>query len=170
MKCPNCGTTDAGPGSFCMACGAKLPLPAAAVPDVASSQPSVLLTTPVVAPVIAARQSVNPVYTGTLKTLRRVSAGSVFKVTFVIYALLLGIFGCLFLVVPGLLGASLLGSLGGRDSGLALLSGGIVGTLIVYVLLVMVGAFVQGIVTAVAALIYNLVAGWVGGIEVDLME
>jgi len=105
-----------------------------------------------------------------MKTIRRVSAGSVFKVTFVIYMLLLAIFGCLFLVIPGLLGSSLLGSLGDRDSGLALLGGGILTTLILYVVLVIAGAFVQGIVTAIAALIYNLVASWVGGIEVELQE
>ena len=41
-------------------------------------------------------------------------------------------------------------------------------TLVVYVLLVVVGAFVQGLVTAIAVLIYNLVAGWVGGVRVEL--
>ena len=29
MSCPNCGTTEPGPGAFCMRCGAKLPAAAA---------------------------------------------------------------------------------------------------------------------------------------------
>jgi hypothetical protein len=94
----------------------------------------------------------------------------VFKVTFVIYALLLGLFGCILVVIPGLLGASLLGGLVDDRYGPGALGGGIVGTLVVYVLLVVVGAFVQGLVTAIAALIYNLVAGWVGGVQVELQE
>jgi hypothetical protein len=120
-------------------------------------------------PVIAAGQT-TPAYAGPLKTLRSISVGSVFKVTFVIYALLLGLFGCLFMVLPGLFGASLLGGLGGRDSGLALFGGSFIGILISYILLVVFGAFLQGIVTVIAALIYNLAARWVGGIQVELQE
>jgi hypothetical protein len=37
-------------------------------------------------------------------------------------------------------------------------------------LLVVFGAFLQGIVTVIAALIYNLAARWVGGIQVELQE
>ena len=158
MRCPNCGTPDAGPGFFCMACGVKLPSRNAA------------FGTPAAAPIIATGQAVNPAYAGPLKTLRRISVGSVFKVTFVIYALLLGLFGCLFMVLPGLFGASLLGGLGGRDSGLALFGGSFIGILISYILLVVFGAFLQGIVTVIAALIYNLAARWVGGIQVELQE
>ncbi len=102
-----------------------------------------------------------------MTTIHRVSAGSVFKIAFVTYLLLLAIFGCIGIVIPGLLGSSVLGSLVGDDS-LALFGGGIASTLIVYVLLVVVGAFVESVVMAIAALIYNLVAGWVGGIRVEL--
>ena len=32
MICPNCGTSDPGPGSFCMSCGYRLPAPTKAAP------------------------------------------------------------------------------------------------------------------------------------------
>jgi len=74
------------------------------------------------------------------------------------------------MVLPGLFGASLLGGLAGRDSDLALLGGSFIGILISYVLLVALGAFLQGIFTVIAAFIYNLAARWVGGIQVELQE
>lgn len=176
MNCPNCGAAHSGADAFCMRCGAKLtpsvepdvptPPPAPVAYQPTSSQPAVVAPISASAPI----QASYPPTRNAVTMIRRVSAGSVFKVTFVIYALLLGLFGCVLVVIPGLLSASLLGGLVDDRYGLGALGGGIVGTLVVYVLLVIVGAFVQGLVTAIAALIYNLVAGWVGGVQVELQE
>jgi len=94
----------------------------------------------------------------------------VFKVTFVTYLLLLGLMGLLVVVLPGLLGASLFGGLVDDSYNLGAFGGGIVGTLVIYVVLVISGAIGPAIVMALTALIYNLVAGWVGGIRVRLQE
>ena len=187
MSCPNCGTTEPGPGAFCMRCGAKQTAAAAVqtppepklTPASTAYQPPVsqpVVVVPAVvapaavapAPVSAPIQASAPPPRDAATTIHHISAGSVFKVTFVIYALLLGLFGCILVVIPGLLGSSLLGGLVGDQYGLGALGGGIVTTLVVYVLLVVVGAFVQGLVMAIAVLIYNLVAGWVGGVRVEL--
>lgn len=177
MNCPNCGTTEPGPGAFCMRCGAKLAPPAPVQTPPAPvlmtppppAQPAQTQSVPIaLTPASAPIQASAPPPRGAATTIHHISAGSVFKVTFVIYALLLGLFGCILVVIPGLLGSSLLGGLVGDQYGLGALGGGIVTTLVVYVLLVVVGAFVQGLVMAIAVLIYNLVAGWVGGVRVEL--
>ena len=177
MSCPNCGTTEPGPGAFCMRCGAKqtAPAPVQTPPEPKLTPAPTAYQPAVVAPAVVAPASVSapilasaPPPRDAATTIHRISAGSVFKVTFVIYALLLGLFGCVLVVIPGLLGSSLLGGLVGDQYGLGALGGGIVTTLVVYVLLVVVGAFVQGLVMAIAVLIYNLVAGWVGGVRVEL--
>ena len=177
MNCPNCGTTEPGPGAFCMRCGAKLAAPTPVqtppepklAPASAAYQPAAVAPAAVVpVPASAPIQASAPLPRDAATTIHRISAGSVFKVTFVISALMLSLFGCFFVMIPGLLGSSLLGGLVGDRSGAGLLGGGIVATLVVYVLLVVVGAFVYGLVTAIAALIYNLVAGWVGGVRVEL--
>lgn len=167
MSCPNCNTQTPGPGPFCMACGYRLPT---AVPVQASVAPPTPATQ---TPAYVAMQPAAPpvpirIARGSLAIIRQVSAASVFKVTFVIYCLLFGFFGCLFVLLPGLFGSSLLGSLAGDRDGLSVLGGGMVATLVFYVLLVVVGAFVQSIVTVIAALIYNVAASWVGGIRVEL--
>lgn len=106
--------------------------------------------------------------TGGTRTISRISAGSVFKVAAVIYGLLFAIFGCVFLVLPGLFGAGLLDAVAyqlglGRSGG-----AGIVLVLVVYVLGILVNALLSGLIAAVAALIYNLAANWIGGIEVEV--
>jgi hypothetical protein len=105
-----------------------------------------------------------------LKTIRRLDLGSVFRVTFVISALLFALFGCIGIVLPSLFGASLLGALGGRDYGPTAAGGTFLAVLLTYVLLVVIGSIVEGIVTVIAAFVYNLAAGWVGGIQVELRE
>ncbi len=132
-----------------MRCGAKLPALAA------------------VAPPVQALPRTQRDYT---TTIHHLSAGSMFKIAFVTYGLLLGVVGCFFVAIPGVLGSALLGGLIDDRYSMGLSGGGVVSTLVVYALLVVVGAFVQGAVAAVAALVYNLVAGWVGGIRVDLKE
>ncbi len=98
------------------------------------------------------------------RTLRRISPGSVFKVSFVVYAIIMAIFGCLFLLLPGLLlGGSLIPFMDQND--ILGATGGALGLIIGYVLLVVLGGLFEAVIMAIAAAIYNLVAGWVGGIR-----
>ncbi len=103
-----------------------------------------------------------------MRTIRHISAGSTFKVFAVIYGLLTAIFGCLFFVLPGLLSSSLLSTLVRDERSLAIFGGGTVAIVVIYVFAIAAVAILQGIVAAIAALIYNIVAAWVGGIQVDL--
>jgi hypothetical protein len=105
-----------------------------------------------------------------MRTIRSISPGSVFKVTFVVYAILFAIFGCLFILLPGILGVGtgmMTGVLGERGRALAA-GGGVVVVVIVYVAGIFIFAFVQSIIAAIGALFYNIVAGLVGGIKIDL--
>lgn len=170
MHCPYCGAELSRAGSFCMRCGAKLtseaitPAPTAYRP--APSQPVAAAPTDVDMPVraVGARER------NAVVTIRHISAGSAFKVTFVTYLLLLGLIGLLVVVLPGLLGAGLLGSLVDDRFNVGALGGGIVVTLVTYVVLVVGGAIGPAILMALSAMIYNLVASWVGGIRVRLEE
>ncbi len=183
MNCPNCGATHTGVGTFCMSCGARLTPQA----EAATSTSTPAVTQPAPAPAAyqpTPPQSVTATPTPARPTestngvrevtVRRLSAGSVFKVTFVIYALLIAIFGCLFVLLPGLMGSGLLSGIArdqlGYESGLGMLGGGIISTLIVYLLLIVLGAFGPAVMAAIAALIYNLAAGWVGGYRIELQE
>ena len=102
-----------------------------------------------------------------MRTIRRISPGSVFKVTFVIYALLFALFGCLAILLPGLVGSSILSGL--EDQlGFGLFAGGMVTSVVVYVVGILVYGLISGIFAALGALVYNLIASWVGGIVVEL--
>lgn len=101
--------------------------------------------------------------------VRYISLGSAFKVGLVLSALLFSIFGLIFIVSAGALG-SILGSamdtsqrqlLGGMGAGLV---GGIIG----YVIGIVVYGIIGGIAFTINAFFYNVVAGIVGGIEIDL--
>ncbi len=112
-----------------------------------------------------------------MKTIRSISAGSVFKVSFVIYALLFAIFGCFFLVLPAVLGQTFLSQsfvpdIIGNGQRLGFLSSGgaIAAVVVAYVVGIFVVALIQGIFAAIAALVYNLVSGLVGGVRVDLSD
>lgn len=109
-----------------------------------------------------------------MRTVRRIGIGSAFKVGAVLSALLVALFGIPFLILPGLLGASLLGTVlseQGQGAGEAAgaLGAGLVGSLVFYIVAIISSAIFGGIGYAIQALIYNLVAGWVGGIEVELL-
>lgn len=66
-----------------------------------------------------------------------------------------------------MIGSSLLGGMA-EESGLGLFGGGIVATLITYVGGIFLFSLIYGVISAIGAVIYNLVAGWIGGIEVDI--
>lgn len=169
MNCPQCGSANSASSTFCMSCGARLSAPV--TPEL-TAQPATLAPSAESAYVSAQTPRSAPAVSqaGSLKTIRRLDLGSVFKVTFVISAVLFALFGCIGIVLPSLFGASLLGALGGRDYGAAAAGGTFLAALLTYVLLVVVGSVIEGIITVIAAFVYNVAAGWVGGIRVEVQE
>ena len=100
-----------------------------------------------------------------MATLSRIGPGSAFKVGLVVYALLgllVGICVALFSMVAG----SLTGMMG-SDAPTARMMGLGMGFGAILIFPIMYG-IVGGIGGAIGAAIYNLVAGWVGGLEVDI--
>ena len=97
--------------------------------------------------------------------LKRVGPGSAFKIGLVTYAilgLLLGIFMAFISMVAGSLGSP------GQSAapGMKLFGFGMgLGAIIFFPICY---GIIGGIFAAVGAFIYNLVAGWVGGLEVDI--
>ena len=100
-----------------------------------------------------------------MATLSRIGPGSAFKVGLVVYALLglvVGICVALFSMVAG----SLTGMMG-PDAPAARMMGLGMGFGAILIFPIMYG-IVGGIGGAIGAAIYNLVARWVGGLEVDI--
>ena len=100
-----------------------------------------------------------------MATVKRISPGSAFKVGLVVYAflgLVLGAFMGLFSMMIGSLGNM------GSDAGFgAKLFGFGFGLASIIIFPIFYG-ILGGIGGALTALIYNLAAGWVGGLEVDI--
>lgn len=104
-------------------------------------------------------------------TINRVSVGSAFKVGALLTGLLMAVFGLLFIVLPSLMGASLLALMLQDPAAADALGGlgvGLVGGLVIYVFAIVIYTILGGIMFAIQALLYNIVAGIVGGIEMDL--
>jgi transmembrane protein DUF3566 len=101
-----------------------------------------------------------------MATLKRIGPGSAFKVGLVTYAfvgLVVGACLAFFSMIAGSLGG-LAGSQAGasaRAFGFGMGLGAIIFMPILY-------AIIGGIGAALGAVIYNLAAGWVGGLEVDI--
>lgn len=95
-----------------------------------------------------------------MAVVKRIAPGSAFKVGLAIYGivgLLLGIF-CLLIAVAGVsLAPQSALPFRGAAFGIAAL-----------ILCPIIYGIIGGIVAAISALLYNLAAGWVGGLEVDL--
>jgi hypothetical protein len=100
-----------------------------------------------------------------MATLKRIGPGSAFKVGLVVYAflgLLVGICMALFSMVAG----SLTG-LAGADASTTRMLGFGMGFSAIIIFPILYG-IVGGIGGAIGAAVYNVVAGWVGGIEIDI--
>jgi hypothetical protein len=100
-----------------------------------------------------------------MATVKRIGPGSAFKVGLLVYAFLGLIIGCimaLFSMVAGSIG-SLAG--GGATSARAFGFGMGLGAIIIFPILY---GIIGGIAGALGAVVYNLAAGWVGGLEVDI--
>lgn len=92
-----------------------------------------------------------------MAAVKRIGPGSAFKVGLVVYALL-----GLVVAIP----FSLLGMIAGSLATSALPGAGL-GLFAIVVFPICYG-LVGGIFAAIGAFIYNLAAGWVGGLEVDI--
>ncbi|MDQ7030762.1 MAG: DUF3566 domain-containing protein, partial [Ardenticatenia bacterium] len=106
---------------------------------------------------------------------RRVGVLSSMKLGCALGGLIFALFGCFFLLVPGLLGGggAFMGAIQetGMDPEIFGAGAGVIGFLVVmYVVGVLFYAVVTGIVMAIYAFTYNVVAGLVGGVEVELEE
>ena len=106
-------------------------------------------------------------------TLKHIDVSSAFRVGFVLYGLLMLIFGLIYVVFQGALislisrgyaGSSY--SYGGSVS--LMMTGGLIGSCILYGVLVVGGAITGGIQGAVLAFFYNRTANWVGGLKIEL--
>jgi hypothetical protein len=100
-----------------------------------------------------------------MAVVKRIGPGSAFKVGLVVYAflgLIIGVIAAFFSMIAGSLG-----SMAGHDTvaahafGLGFGIGSIIFFPIFY-------GIIGGVVGALSALIYNLAAGWVGGLEVEV--
>jgi len=100
-----------------------------------------------------------------MAVIKRIEPGSAFKVGLVVYAflgLLIGIFvACLSLVAGSLGNLAGGGIIGPRAFGV----GFGVGSIIVFPILY---GLIGGVVAAIVAVLYNLAAGWIGGLQIDL--
>lgn len=97
-----------------------------------------------------------------MKTVNRIGVGSAFRVGAALSAFLFLVLGFFIVLLPGLFGADLMREILGSSSGGAGVA------IIVYVVGTILYAIVGGIVGAIYAWLYNIAAGWVGGIEIDL--
>jgi hypothetical protein len=100
-----------------------------------------------------------------MATVKRIGPGSAFKIGLVTYAILglvLGIFMAFLSMVAGSLGSmSQSAAPGAKLFGFGMGLGAIIFFPILY-------GLIGGIFGAIGAVVYNLVAGWVGGLEVDI--
>lgn len=101
-----------------------------------------------------------------MATLKRIGPGFAFKVGAVTYAILglvVGVCFAFFSMIAGSLGALAGGDASGvaRSLGLGFGFGAIIVMPITY-------AIIGGIGGVLGALVYNLVAGWIGSVEVDI--
>ena len=94
-----------------------------------------------------------------MATVKRINPGSAFKVGLVIYAILGFIIGIPFAFI-GMIASSLVASrFPVPGAGLGIFS---------IILFPVFYGIIGGVFAALTAFIYNLAAGWVGGLEVDI--
>lgn len=96
-----------------------------------------------------------------MRTLLRISVGSAFRLGFALSALIFIVLGFFFILLPGLLGAGMVNQL--FDLRL-----GVLGAILIYGLGIFIYGVMGGIALALNAWLYNIAAGWMGGLEIDL--
>lgn len=101
-----------------------------------------------------------------MATLKRIGPGSAFKVGAVTYALLGLVIGACIALFSMIAGS--LGSLAGTEAGPGAKALGLGMGLGAIIIAPIFYGIIGGIGGALGAFIYNLVAGWIGGLEVDI--
>ena len=94
-----------------------------------------------------------------MATLKRIGPGSAFKVGMAVYAAL-GLLGGLIFAAVSTLGGAVLP----REAGVFRMFFGVGAIIFLPIFYGIIG----GICGAIGAAVYNLVAGWIGGLEVDI--
>ncbi len=103
--------------------------------------------------------------------LRRVGVGSAFQVMAVLSGLIFAVVGFFAVFLPGIFGIGILSLIAESEPRLPFYSGlGLLGTIIIYLLGIILYAVIGGVVGAIYAAVYNLVAGITGGLRVELKE
>lgn len=108
-----------------------------------------------------------------MHTIKHIDVGSAFRVGFVLYGLMMLVFGLLYVLLQGALLNWITRSYSGSPNGYGgnaslLMTGGLIGSCILYGVLVVVGAIGGGIQGAILAFFYNRTANWIGGLKVEL--
>lgn len=106
-------------------------------------------------------------------TIKRVDIASAMKIGALLNALGFTVFGIFFLAMQSFLLSSISTSIssstsGGSFNSSSLAAAGLVGCLITYVLGIVFSAIAGGIIGAVYAFFYNLIANWAGGLRIEL--
>lgn len=98
-----------------------------------------------------------------MQTLRRIGVGSAFKMGFALNALVMIVVGFFIIFLPTVFGSLLfmreLSDLGGM---------GLIGGIIGWALMIVFGGLAGGVGAAIYAFLYNMAAGWMGGIEIEI--
>ena len=100
-----------------------------------------------------------------MAVIKRISPGSAFKIGLVVYAfigLLIGLFVACLSLIAGSVGRF---ASGGLTAPAAFGMGFGLASIIIFPILY---GLIGGIVVSIVAAIYNLAAGWVGGLQIDL--
>ncbi len=107
-------------------------------------------------------------------TIRRIGVTSAMKVGALLVAVQTALFGLLFFLLPSMVFTSVMTNLpqtgsGGSFGGSAAFGTiGLVSGLISYMILIAFGVIAGAIGGALTAFFYNLVAGWIGGLQVEV--
>jgi len=96
-----------------------------------------------------------------MRTLLRIGVGSAFRLGFALSALIFIVLGLFIILLPALLGAGLVNDLLGSRLG-------ILGAILAYAFGIVIYGVIGGIALAFNAWVYNIAAGWMGGLEIDL--
>ena len=101
-----------------------------------------------------------------MATLKRIGPGSAFKVGLVTYAILGLVIGACIAFFSMIAGS--LGGLAGSEAGAGAKALGLGMGLGAIIIVPIAYGILGGIGAAIGAFIYNLAAGWIGGLEVDI--
>lgn len=104
-----------------------------------------------------------------VRQVRRISPKSAFKIAAGIYGLIygvIGLFGFILTVIGALFASDLFGFFGfSSGSGIA----SILLAFLLFILSTLFFALIAGVSAAISALVYNVVAGRIGGLEVEVV-